>query len=195
MTRRSLVVLALVAGFALALAAEAGTTVHRGKHGRTVVHKGPHRKVVVHHGFPIHRKLPKVYVRAPRVAVRVAPRVYLPRVVFPAVVIRVRPVEPRIVWHETVVIERDDDWLEDTLIVTHAGTHLYFEVADGSARVSFAEVVYDGGETQVVDFDEKVYAPGFYGLLELEASRGIDHVRLVASADGPKAAISLHLTL
>jgi hypothetical protein len=197
MKTRWLLFLVLFVGAALPLAAgpKGKTVVHQGPHGRTVVHQGPRGKVVIHQGFPIARPLPLVYVRAPRVVVRVTPRIFLPRLAFPAVVVRVRPVATRVVWHQAVVLRRDDEWLEDTLVVTHAGTHLYFEVADGPARVSFAEVVYDNGETQVVDFDDKVYQPGFYGLIDLPQSRGIDHVRLVAAAGGDTAGISLHLAL
>jgi hypothetical protein len=194
---RCLVALVLFAGFALPLSADpkGKTVVHRSKHGKTVVHKGPRGTVVVHKGFPLARTLPRVVVRAPKVVVRVAPRVFLPRILFPAVVIQVRPAPARIVWHQSEVFVRDDDWTEVSLNVTQAGAHLYFEVADGRARVSFAEVVYDDGETLVVDFADKVYAPGFYGLVELQKPRGIDHVRLIAAADGASAGISLHLTL
>jgi hypothetical protein len=177
----------------LPLAASAGhTVVHRGPHGRTVVHKGPRGRVVVHQGFPIRRTLPEVYVRAPHVAVRVAPRVYLHPLAFPGVVVRVRPA--RVAWHEAERIERAEEWADVTYNVAHAGSHLYFEVADGPARVSFAEIVYGNGETQVVDFADKVYAPGYYGLLDFDAARGIDHVRLIASADGDAASIAFHLT-
>ena len=195
MNRVRNVTLVFLVAIALAAAAGATTVVHQGRHGRTVVHRGPRGAVVVHRGFPIRRTLPHVWVRAPRVAVRVAPRVFLPHFFSPAVVVRVRPLPAAIVWHEAEIFEPDDEWTEVTYPVTQSGTHLYFELTDAPARVSFAEVVYGDGETQVVDFGEKEYAVGYYGLIDLPRPRAIDHVRLVAAAGGDAVHVSFHLAL
>jgi len=194
-TQRSIPILLLLAFCLPWMASAAPKVVHRGPHGKTVVHRGPRGKVVVHHGFPITRTLPRVYVRAPRVAIRVTPRAFLPRRIFPATVIKVRPAPAAIVWHEVEPFALDDGWTEASLVVTHTGRHLYFEIAEAPVSVSFAEVVYDDGETQVVDFNDRTYQPGYYGLLDLDTARGIDHVRLVASATRADVQIGLHLTM
>lgn len=198
--RRRLTVLLLT----LALVGVAGTSAHadpkpksksKAKNSRTVVHKGPRGKVVVHKGFPIRRGLPKVYVRAPKVRIRVTPRVYLPRVVFPARVIHVRPAPAKVVWYAYEPFVVDDGWTEVAFAVSSAGAHLDFELDGGPARVSFAEVVYDDGETQVVDFDDRVYVAGYYPMVTLERPRPVDHVRLVASAEKGDVRIGFHLAL
>ena len=195
MKKSRLVVVLLLLGIALSSLPVAATKVVRvGPRGRTVVHRGPRGTVVVHRGFPIRRTFPHVYVRAPRVAIRVAPRVYLHPFLFPGVVVRVRPAVTAIVWHTVEPLALDDDWTDLTLDVNQEGQHLYFEVTDGAARVSFAELVYADGETQVVDFADKVYPVGFYPLVDLERARRIDHVRLVAAANAEAIGIGLHLT-
>ena len=158
-----------------------------------VVHRGPRATVVVRTGFPIRRALPHVYVRAPRVAFRVAPRVFLPPVVFGAVVVPVRPVASGIVWRETESLNRDDDWTEFTMNVDRRGSKLLLDVERGAAQISFAEVVFENGETQVVDFNDRVHRQGLYSLLDFRDGRKVDHVRVVAKADSPSTDISLHL--
>src|SRR5262245_25371995 len=158
-----------------------------------VVHHGPRTTVVVHRGFPLVRPLPHVYVRAPRVAVRVVPRVFLPPVVFGAVVVPVRPAPRAIVWRETEALDRADDWTEFTMNVDRRGSKLLLDVTGGAAQISFAEVVFENGETQVVDFNDRVHRQGLYSLLDFRDGRKVDHVRIVAKADSPSTDISLHL--
>jgi hypothetical protein len=158
-----------------------------------VVHRGHRTRVVVHRGFPVRRTLPRVVVRSPGVAVRVTPRVFLPPVVFGATVVKVRPEPKRVVWHETATVERDDDWVELTLNADHRGDRLFLDVADGAARISFAEVVFDNGEAQVVDFNEKRYGTGYYSLIDFKDGRKVDHVRIVARAESPRTSIGVDL--
>jgi len=158
-----------------------------------VVHRGHRTRVVVHRGFPLRRPLPRVVVRTPRVAVRVAPRVFLPPVVFGAVVVTARPEPAAVVWHETETLERDDDWVDFTLNADRRGSRLFVAIDEGAARINFAEVVFENGDAQVVDFNERVYAPGFYALLDFKDGRQVDHVRLVARADAPQASIAVNL--
>src|SRR6185436_9852451 len=72
-----------------------------------VVHHGHRTRVTVRTGFPIRRTLPQVYLRAPRVAIRVTPRVFLPPVVFGARVIASLPDAPR-GWHEEETLDREE---------------------------------------------------------------------------------------
>jgi hypothetical protein len=170
---------------ALALPAEA-------RRVRVVRH--PHRTtVIVHRGFPIHRVLPAVVVRTPGFAVRVAPRVFLPPVVFGATVVAALPAPGVRVWRQAEVLERDDEWTELNMDVDRRGSQLLLQVDRGAAQVSFAEVVFDNGEAQVVDFNDRVHRQGIYNLLDFKDGRKVDHVRVVAKADSPRSEISLHL--
>ncbi len=157
-----------------------------------VVHH-PHRTTVrVRAGFPLRRTLPRVYVRPPRVAVRVAPRVFLPPLVFAATVVAA-PRTAVQVWRGSEKLDRDDDWTELTLNVDKRGSKLLLDIEGGAAAISFAEVVFDNGEARVVDFADKVHAPGVYSLLDFADGRKVDHVRFVARADESSAEVGFRL--
>jgi hypothetical protein len=160
---------------------------------RVRVVRHPHRATVtVRAGFPLHRRLPTVYVRPARVAVRVAPRVYLSPVVFGATVVAVPDAELQI-WRDSEGLERDDEWTDFSIDVDRRGTKLLLEVGEGDARISFAEVVFDNGEAQVVDFDDRVHRPGLYALLDFRDGRKVDHVRVVAKAEDTESELGLRL--
>ena len=160
---------------------------------RVRVVRRPHRTTVtVRAGFPLHRTLPHVYVRAPRVAVRVTPRVFLPPVVFGATVVAIADADTQ-VWHQRETLAADDEWTDLTLNVDRRGSRLVLQIEDGAARLSFAEVVFDNGEAQVVDFDDEVHAPGVYSLLDFKDGRKVDHVRVVAKAEGERSGLTLRL--
>jgi hypothetical protein len=156
---------------------------------RRVVVRGPRRTVVVHTGFPIHRVLPAVVVR-PGVAVRVAPRVYLAPVVFTA---RVVSLPAAVDWHGSEVLDRDDGWTDFTMDVDRRGRNLLLQIDRGAAQISFAEVVFENGETQVVDFNDHVHRSGTYELLNFADGRKVDHVRVVAKADRDATEITVHM--
>lgn len=146
-----------------------------------VVVRGPRAAVVVRPGFPLHRTLPHVVVRAPRVTVRVAPAAFLPPVVWaPGVV--VLPGPDRIVREDSESLDREDGWTDFTLNIDDRGRKLFLQVVDGRARINFAEVVFENGDAQVVDFGEKPVKPGVYSLLDFADGRKVDHVRMVAAA-------------
>lgn len=174
----SLITLIALADSALAARAR----VRRGPGGR--VH------VTVRKDFPIRRTLPHVVVR-PAPVVRVAPRVYLPPVVFGAVV--VTSAAKVQVWHESETLEREDGWTDFTKSVDRRGDRLLIEIERGAAQLSFAEVVFENGETQVVDFDDGTHRRGTYNLLEFKAGRRIDHVRVIAKATSNETEITLRL--
>ena len=159
-----------------------------------VVHRGPHRTtVVVHRGFPLHRTLPAVVVRAPAVAVRVAPRVYLAPVVFGAVVVASLPPVSARPWTASEVLDREDGWTDFTMNVDRRGSSMLLEIDKGTAQLSFAEIVFENGDTQVVDFNDGVHRTGTYSLLDFRDGRKVDHVRVVAKADTRESEIRLHL--
>jgi len=156
---------------------------------RRVVVRGPRVRVTVRPGFPIRRTLPNVVVR-PGVTVRVAPRVYLAPVVFTAAVVASLPASD---WRLSEDIDREDGWTDFTMDVDRRGNRLYLQIEDGAAQISFAEVVFENGETQVVDFNDRAHARGVYTLLDFANGRKVDHVRIVAKAAGDDTQITLHL--
>ena len=158
-----------------------------------VAKKGPRGRrttVTVRTGFPIRRTLPAVVVR-PAPVVRVAPRAYLAPVVFGAVVVASLPSHRE--WHASEALEREDGWTDFTMNVDRRGTKLFLQVDRGAAQVSFAEVVFENGEAQVVDFNDHVHRTGLYELLDFRNGRKVDHVRVVAKASTRETEITLHL--
>lgn len=158
-----------------------------------VVRTRPHRvRVVVRPGFPIRRTLPEVVIR-PGVAFRVAPRVYLAPVIFTAAVVASLPPAGSRAWTDSATIEREDGWTDFSLNVDRRGTGLILQIDKGTAQISFAEVVFENGDTQVVDFNDKTHARGIYSFLDFKDGRKVDHVRLVAKADSEVSEITMYL--
>jgi len=145
--------------------------------------------VTVRPGFPIRRTLPTVVVRP--AAVRVAPRVYLAPVAFTAAVVATSA-RPR-AWSGEEILDRDEGWTDFSLNVDRRGDGLLLEIDRGTAQISFAEVVFENGDAQVVDFNDRVHASGVYSLLDFKDGRKVDHVRVVAKADSRESVIRLHL--
>jgi len=158
-----------------------------------VVHRGARARVTLHAGFPLRRSLPLVYVRAPRVAFRVAPRVFLPPVVFGAVAVASLPAVEARAWRTEEVLDGEDGWTELSMDVDARGSRLLMDISGGPAQISFAEVVFENGETQVVDFNDRAQKLGTYSLLDFRDGRKVDHVRMVAKADADSATIALQL--
>jgi hypothetical protein len=144
--------------------------------------------VVVHAGWPLRRPLRAVIVHPVRRSVRVGTRLFLPPIVWVSAVVPLPPPD-RILWQDGETIEKDEDWAELTLNVERSGKRLDLEIR-GAADLDFAEVVYDDGESQVVDFDGKTVRSGVYPLVEPKG-RTVDHVRVVARAKGDEAKVSL----
>jgi hypothetical protein len=155
-----------------------------------VVVRGRRVRVTVRPGFPLHRTFPNVIVR-PGPVVRVAPRVYLAPVVFGA--LRMASLPGARVWSAAENLDRQDGWTDFTMNIDRRGTRLLLQIEQGAAQISFAEVVFDNGETQVVDFDEKIHPQGVYSLLDFKDGRKVDHVRVVAKAAADSTQITLHL--
>lgn len=171
---------------AFVLEAHAARRVVRTRTGRVT-----RTRVVVRPGFPIRRTLPNVVVR--QRVVRVAPRTYLGALAFGAVVVASLPPAHARSWSGAEELEREDGWTDFTLDTDRRGTRLVLEVEKGAAEISFAEVVFENGEAQVVDFNEKTLSRGLYSLLDFKDGRKIDHVRIVAQAQTGEAGIRVHL--
>jgi len=166
-----------------AFAARARTrVVRRGPHGRTVV--------VVRTGHPIRRPLRAVVVHPVRAAVRVSALAFLPLVVW-APVVAARPERDLIVWQDSETIYKEEDWTEFTLNADARGEKLLLEISQGKAQIDFAEVVFENGDCQVVDFNERAMGAGVYSLLDFKDGRKVDHVRVFARAKSDEAKLAL----
>jgi hypothetical protein len=175
---KRLVVLFLLAvlGFQSAAPADAAR--------RTVVRRGPHHRtvVVVHRGWPLRRPLRTVVIHPARVAVRVHPAVFMPVVFWTGMVVATRPATDVLIWEDGETLSQDDGWAEVTLDADSRGTKLWLEVVSGRMQFDWAEVVFDNGDTRVVDMKEWTRGAGIYPLLDFKDGRKVDHVRLVARA-------------
>ena len=178
--------------FALALIV-ATVSLSQAEAARVRVRTGPHRTtVVVRTGFPLHRVFPTVVVR-PVPVVRVAPRVYLAPVVFTAAVVASLPPVSARPWNQAEILDREEGWTDFTMNVDRRGSGMLLEIDRGAAQLSFAEIVFENGDTQVVDFNDKVHRTGTYSLLDFRDGRKVDHVRVVAQATTRETEIRLHL--
>ena len=165
---------------------------------RVVVRRGPRARrttVVIHRGWPLRRPARVVVVHPARIAFRVAPRVFLAPVIFTGVVIAATsaPAADILVWEDGETLAKGDDWTEFTLNCDARGTKLWYEVANGKVQADWAEVVFENGDTQVVDFAERAQDAGLYPLLDFKDGRKVDHVRMVARAKSDEARVVLRM--
>ena len=162
---------------------------------RVVVKEHPRAKrtvVVVRRGWPIRRTLPLVIVRPARAAFRVAPAVYLAPVLWRPVVVP-RPEDDALIWEDGETLYKNEDWTEFTLNAEARGSRLFLEVASGKVQLEFGEVVFENGDTRVVDCQGNARDQGLYPLLDFKDGRTVDHVRLVARAKSDQARIILRM--
>ena len=181
MTKRMLLTLCLLMPLAASLDA---------RPRRVVVHR---TRVVVRPGFPIRRTLPPaVVVRPARVNVVIGrPAVFLPAVVWTAAVVSL-PARDRLVWQDAETFEKDEDWVESNFGVDARGDALYFDL-DGRAELNYAEITFENGEVQVVDFNNKVRDPGVYRLLDFANGRHVKTVKILAKARTSRARITVYM--
>lgn len=160
---------------------------------RRVMVRGPRTRIVVHRGHPIVRahRLNVVVHPARRVVVVGAPLRFLPVATFTAVPAAL-PARERLVWQDTETIDRDEEWVESNFGIDDRGDSLFLQV-DGSARLNFADVTFEDGDVQVVDFDAKTQRSGVYKLYGFPSVRTVKTVRLVARAETDEATLRLYL--
>ncbi|NOT33988.1 MAG: hypothetical protein HOP12_07445 [Candidatus Eisenbacteria bacterium] len=162
---------------------------------RVVVRGGAHRRttVVVRRGWPIRRPYRAVIVRPARTVIRIAPVTYLPLVVWSGAMIATAPARTAMVWEDGETIRRDEDWTEVTLNADSRGTRMWLQVVEGRVQFDWAELVFENGDTRVVDMKEYTRGPGHYDVLEFADGRKVDHVRLVARAKSDEARVVLKM--
>lgn len=162
---------------------------------KVVVRRGPVRRttVVVHPGHPIRRSVTRtVVVRPARTRVIVAaPLVFLPAVVWGAAIVSLPP-RDRLIWEDTESIERDEDWVDSNFGVDRRGDALFLRI-DGRAHLDFAEVTFENGNVQVVDFSDRVYKSGIYELLNFADGRHVKTVRLLAKSETRKTKFTVYM--
>ena len=192
-SRRALLVIA--AGIMLVLT----TTGAMAQRRRVVVHPARHpvaarHALVVRTGHPIHRLLPReVVVRPARRAVVVrAPLRYLPALTWRTAIVTLPPRE-RIVWQDTETITRDEEWVDTNYGVDGNGNALFLHL-EGTAQLNFAEVTYESGNVQVVDFNEESHGAGTYKLLDVGAGAHVMTVRILAKSESDDAKLSVYLS-
>jgi hypothetical protein len=165
---------------------------------RVVVHhRGPHHRttVVVKRGWPLRRPARVVVVRPARTVVRVHSTSFLPVAVWTGVAVAVAasPSRDYLAWEDGETLVRDEDWTEFTLNADSRGRKLWLQVRDGRAQFDWAEVVFENGDTRVVDMKEWTRGPGLYPLLDFADGRRVDHVRVVARAKSNESRVVLRM--
>ena len=185
---------AFAAGFAgLLVPGIAAASIATAQRRRVRVVRRPRTRVVVRRGHPIARAaaLSVVVHPARRAVVVPAALVFLPVVTFAAVAVAL-PARERLVWQDTETIDKDEDWVETNFGIDDRGDALFLQV-DGRVQLNFADVTFENGEVQVVDFNEKAHASGIYRFYDFPGVRNVKTVRLVARAQSDEATLRLYL--
>lgn len=189
--------LIIAAGIFLLLAATGAVAQRR---RAVVVHPARHpvaarHALVVRSGHPIHRLLPREVVLRPahRAVLVRAPLRYLPALTWRAAFVTLPPRE-RIVWQDTQTIERDEEWVDTNYGVDGNGNAVFLHI-DGNAQLNFAEVTYENGSVQVVDFNEESHGAGSYKILDLGGGeQHVMTVRILAKSESDDAKLAVYLT-
>jgi hypothetical protein len=153
-----------------------------------------HTRLVVRRGHPIVRRLPAtVVVRPARTRVVVgAPLVFLPALAWTAAVVSLPPRE-RLVWEDSEVIEREEDWVDANFGIDGKGDALFLQI-QGTAQINFAEVTFANGNVQVVDFNDSVHAAGLYKLLDFNDGRHVKTARILAKSNSDETKLVVYLS-
>jgi len=160
-----------------------------------MVRRGPVRRtaLIVRPGHPIRRALPMtVVVRPARTAVVVrAPLVYRPALLWAPVIVSL-PVRERLLWDDSETIALDEEWVDTNFGIDRTGNGLLLDL-DGKAQLNFAEVTFENGDVQVVDFNEKTREKGLYELLDFKNGRRVMTVRILAKSETPATTLRVYL--
>lgn len=154
----------------------------------SIVNANVRVKVNLGVGHPLRRPTRTVVVRRPAPVVRTK-IVYAPSVVWTRAVVTLPP-RDRMVWEDSETFRRRDDWVDTSYSVNNRGDAIYFRVA-GRVQVDFAEVTFNNGQTQVVDFNESPLEDGTYRLLDFADGRQVENVRMVARSRAQQSTITV----
>ena len=156
----------------------------------------PQRTIVaIHGGWPLSRAARSVLVHSPRSDVRVSSTTFQPPATFAGATIAAAatPTRDLVAWEDGETLARDEDWTEFTLNGDARGKLMLMEIPAGRVQVDWAELVFNSGVTQVVDFGEKTYSAGLYSMINFPDGRQLDHVRVVARARTDEAKLTLRM--
>ena len=103
------------------------------------------------------------------------------------------PTRDMVVWEDGETLSKSEDWTEFTLGCGSNGRQLWLQIQSGRAQFDWAEIVFDNGDAQVVDFAEKTHGPGMYCLFDAVRGRKVDHVRVLARARSDEAKVMLQM--
>ena len=143
-------------------------------------------------GHPLARPGRTVIVRSrPAPVVGRAPIVYAAPVVWTRRVVTL-PARDRLLWEDSEVITRREDWVDTTLNVNNRGNALYLNI-EGRSHLDFAEVHFDNGQVQVVDFNNGDVERGTFLLLDFANGRHVNAVRLIAKSQSPRSKLTVYL--
>ncbi|HEY6000977.1 MAG TPA: hypothetical protein VI078_16955 [bacterium] len=99
----------------------------------------------------------------------------------------------RLIWEDSTVLYDEEGWVDFTLDCGSVGERLWLEIRDGRGRIDWAEIVFDDGQAQVVDFADRSLGPGLYRLLEMRGPHRVEYVRLAAKASTREMRVILRL--
>ena len=144
-------------------------------------------------GHPLARPGRTVIVRPARPAAVVvrAPIVYAAPVVWTRRIAAL-PARDRLLWEDSEVITRREDWVDTMLNVNNRGNALYLNI-EGRSHLDFAEVHFDNGQVQVVDFNNSNVERGTFLLLDFANGRQVNAVRLIAKSRSPRSKLTVYL--
>ena len=89
-------------------------------------------------------------------------------------------------------IDKEEEWVDSSFGVDARGDALYLEVK-GRAKLDFADVTFENGNVQVVDFNEKTHGNGLYRLLDFADGRHVKTVRLKAKSESAETKFTVYL--
>ena len=164
---------------------------------RNVVRSTAQRRTLVEvpAGWPLSRPARSVVVHPPRSDVRASCTSFLPVSISTGTTIAAvaTPTRDLVAWEDGETLMRGEDWTQFTLNGDALGRQMVLEIPGGRVQLDWAEIVFNDGATQVVDFGEKTYAPGLYSMVDFAEGRQFAHVRVVARARTDEAKLTLRM--
>jgi hypothetical protein len=145
--------------------------------------------------WPIESGVKAAIVHPARTEIDVTASSYLSPVPFSgaAVAAASAPTRDVIAWEDGETLLKREDWTQFTLGCNARGERLWLEIPSGKVQFEWAEVVFQTGQSQVVQFTDKVQTPGLFTLLDVTSGKIVDHVRVLARAKSDEAKVILRL--
>ena len=125
---------------------------------------------------------------------RLYPAWFLPLYVWPGPTDAVDPeyADEESAWEDTDALVPAEQWADRTFDVHGDGRALLMDIS-GLTALDYAEVIFEDGSTQVVDFRNTTTGPGTYLLLDFDSVRTVNNIRLVARAVSPQVKLNIRL--